>query len=483
MECDLCDAINYEKYLKKQLELYLNHNVSDYKNCYYTPDIIHVKDKQKVYCLGDLHGDFDVMFYSLVEANLIREFDGDWIGGDSVIIQLGDILDGQRNDRSVDYAGEKIILNFLKRLHIKALEHGGMVITCLGNHDIYRLLCKYNKDGSPILPNANSFYIKRRNNLSWKRSYYNVGIADKYPIDAFTSVHGNKDFNNNRSLSNLIDPNQYLDDDHGFHRQMLASCSSKLLVKVIWDNKIGLMCSHGEKTDQFLQNLKMYFVNQLIKINIQYKNWVTFDTIFDNPDHLIIFINSLFSFFLRVYQNTTATHNQPFRQMIIGFLDMLSAHPKNGSFILCYLAGNYSKVQLCEESSKFLISMGLDPLKSSCVSGHSGSNNGFIRVNKNGWCHNIIDTSNSIHSNTTVMTDVHASRCFDIPGIPQIVEVKLVNPRNPTLKFKVIESFELDENGQLLSLDDRISFHNSKSILQNTTNPQNLKTLFLPKKV
>ena len=81
----------------------------------------------------------------LVEAGLVSEQTGKWISGSSILIQLGDMLDGTRDqtgntsrfqndaqlNSGVPYEGESKIVNYLKYLHLEAIEHGGMVVTCL----------------------------------------------------------------------------------------------------------------------------------------------------------------------------------------------------------------------------------------------------------------------------------------------------------------------------------------------------------------
>ncbi len=76
--------------------------------------------------LGDLHGDATAARDALQVAGVL---DGgeNWIGGDTVVVQLGDILD--RGD------GEKEILDLFEKLAPQAKAAGGEFIWVLGNHE------------------------------------------------------------------------------------------------------------------------------------------------------------------------------------------------------------------------------------------------------------------------------------------------------------------------------------------------------------
>ena len=77
--------------------------------------------------LGDLHGDLAATHAALRLARLIDE-KGRWTGGDSVLVQTGDILD-RGND-------EQEILELFERLGKQAREAGGAVHVLNGNHEL-----------------------------------------------------------------------------------------------------------------------------------------------------------------------------------------------------------------------------------------------------------------------------------------------------------------------------------------------------------
>ncbi|KAF3963896.1 hypothetical protein CMV_011771 [Castanea mollissima] len=81
----------------------------------------------RLVAIGDLHGDLEKSKEALRLANLINN-SGDWTGGSTTVVQIGDVL---------DRGGDEIkILYFLERLRRQAARAGGEVITMNGNHEI-----------------------------------------------------------------------------------------------------------------------------------------------------------------------------------------------------------------------------------------------------------------------------------------------------------------------------------------------------------
>jgi hypothetical protein len=82
---------------------------------------------ERVIAIGDLHGDLAAARAALRAGGVI---DGDdaWIGGKTVVVQTGDILD--RGD------DEQAIIDLFERLERDAAAAGGAVIWLLGNHEL-----------------------------------------------------------------------------------------------------------------------------------------------------------------------------------------------------------------------------------------------------------------------------------------------------------------------------------------------------------
>jgi hypothetical protein len=81
----------------------------------------------RIVAVGDLHGDLSAARRALTLAGAIDE-DDHWVGGELVLVQLGDILD--RGDE------EQAIIDLLCALAAEAEEAGGAVHVLNGNHEL-----------------------------------------------------------------------------------------------------------------------------------------------------------------------------------------------------------------------------------------------------------------------------------------------------------------------------------------------------------
>ena len=99
---------------------------------------------KRIIVIGDLHGDLDITLRTLKIANLIDE-QSNWIGEDTVVVQVGDQIDRCRYNgipcnkieaTHNDEGSDIIILGLFTKLHHQALKHGGAVYSLLGNHEI-----------------------------------------------------------------------------------------------------------------------------------------------------------------------------------------------------------------------------------------------------------------------------------------------------------------------------------------------------------
>ncbi len=107
------------------------------KNNYPPSILLPVK---RIIAIGDLHGDYRASILSLRKARVINE-KNKWIGGDTVVVQLGDQLDrGGRSDNSTDEDSEFKIMNMFDRLHKQAKLYGGAVYSLIGNHELMNVL-------------------------------------------------------------------------------------------------------------------------------------------------------------------------------------------------------------------------------------------------------------------------------------------------------------------------------------------------------
>lgn len=96
-------------------------------SCSLPPIALATPMPKRAVAIGDLHGDLTAARGALKLAGVIDDQDH-WIGGDTTIIQTGDILD--RGD------DESKILDLFDRLAVEAPKTGGAVIQLLGNHEL-----------------------------------------------------------------------------------------------------------------------------------------------------------------------------------------------------------------------------------------------------------------------------------------------------------------------------------------------------------
>ncbi len=110
----------------------------------------------RIIVIGDLHGDFQKTIQCLKLGKVLEEdkkYDINnpkrykWIGGETVIVQIGDQIDRCRNlpchdpkSTNPDENSDIKILKFFTDLHVKALKKGGAVYSLVGNHEIMNVV-------------------------------------------------------------------------------------------------------------------------------------------------------------------------------------------------------------------------------------------------------------------------------------------------------------------------------------------------------
>jgi hypothetical protein len=84
-------------------------------------------ENRQILVIGDIHGDLDALKSILLSANLIDSNEA-WIGGNRIVVSVGDLIDRGPNSRKV--------MDLMMRLEIEARHAGGEVHTLLGNHEL-----------------------------------------------------------------------------------------------------------------------------------------------------------------------------------------------------------------------------------------------------------------------------------------------------------------------------------------------------------
>lgn len=129
------------------------------------PHILPAVDR--IICIGDIHGDFKLMIDCLELGEVIKRISSvkeneypedisnyEWIGNNTVVIQVGDQIDRCRPSVSVkcddptatpdDEGSDLLILEFLNELHKLASKDNGAVYSLLGNHEIMNVMGNMN---------------------------------------------------------------------------------------------------------------------------------------------------------------------------------------------------------------------------------------------------------------------------------------------------------------------------------------------------
>ena len=100
---------------------------------------------KRIIVIGDIHGDLKNTIQILKLAKVIND-ELKWIGGETIVVQVGDQIDRCRYDRvnlcnqpgvtKEDENSDILILQFFTLLHKRAQKHGGAVYSLLGNHEL-----------------------------------------------------------------------------------------------------------------------------------------------------------------------------------------------------------------------------------------------------------------------------------------------------------------------------------------------------------
>ncbi len=140
----------------------------------------------RVVAVGDVHGSYDKLTQLLSSADLIDE-SGDWIGGTAHLVLVGDLVDRG--------AGDRVILDLLRRLQDQASEAGGRVHVLIGNHEVMNLVrdLRYvNPDGYADFAAEEDAKQRRSALKKFKRSYDGTDLEaafdERYPPGYFARL-------------------------------------------------------------------------------------------------------------------------------------------------------------------------------------------------------------------------------------------------------------------------------------------------------
>lgn len=93
----------------------------------------------RIIVIGDIHGDWLALKSALKVANITNHHN-DWTGGETHVVQVGDLVDRGVRGGSGDEKSELRIINHLIDLKTKAQRAGGDVHLLLGNHELMNVM-------------------------------------------------------------------------------------------------------------------------------------------------------------------------------------------------------------------------------------------------------------------------------------------------------------------------------------------------------
>ncbi len=134
-------------YMKDDYFMEIDEFFKRFKKLQCSPEDPIINNYSTIVAVGDIHGDFKALLHILRKAKLINKY-GEWTGGKTILVQVGDLLDGGgRNikvtDRSKNDSEWRILL-FLQDLRKKAKKKGGKVMILLGNHELMNFQQNFN---------------------------------------------------------------------------------------------------------------------------------------------------------------------------------------------------------------------------------------------------------------------------------------------------------------------------------------------------
>ena len=129
---------------------------------------------RRLVAIGDVHGDFKQTMRAL-ELGKVMDADGRWIGGDTVLVQVGDILD--RGDN------ELAIMRKFASLAKQARKAGGDVLVVHGNHEIMNVLGDFRYATKGAYAECARYAEAKRNKQIEKLGSENVPPLPEVPND------------------------------------------------------------------------------------------------------------------------------------------------------------------------------------------------------------------------------------------------------------------------------------------------------------
>jgi len=234
--------------------------------------------RNRIIAIGDLHGDFDLTIRSLKLAEVIDD-NNNWIGRDTVVVQVGDQLDSRRDNTDPassysDNTPEDIrVLEFMTELNAKAMDKGGFVISLLGNHEIMNVL------GDMRYVSKKDLRDTRKEDFKQGNKYAKLMACTRVPaviIGSFIFVHAGL-INEFLKIVNVKERNDLYRISYIMRKWLLGIIDKDNVGNIIaahkeslfWDRILGSippnMSNEHEKCADYLDDvLELFQVNKMV---------------------------------------------------------------------------------------------------------------------------------------------------------------------------------------------------------------------------
>jgi hypothetical protein len=211
------------------------------EKCHDFPDEIPILDNQRIIVIGDVHGDMDITIKSLRDVAKVINNKLEWIGGTTIIVQLGDQIDSCRPNgipcklkkTLEDEAMDIKILVFFTKLHEQAQKEGGAVYSLIGNHELMNV-------------NGDMTYVSYEN----IKEFENLKLQDKEIKIQMDKIAYPIDIMKNRQL--IFSPGNPIANFLACTRKLILKIGSNLFV-------------HAGIVEKYALKYKITDINRIIK--------------------------------------------------------------------------------------------------------------------------------------------------------------------------------------------------------------------------
>jgi len=128
-----------DNYNDRPLSRYVDTVDQNYTLAETSEDYIDLRDGQRLVCVGDVHGDLWALQDFLELAGVYDRSKDIWVGGDTIVVQCGDVLDRGMEE----LACYELLSKLSHQAPLSGVNGGGKVILLIGNHEAMNALGQF----------------------------------------------------------------------------------------------------------------------------------------------------------------------------------------------------------------------------------------------------------------------------------------------------------------------------------------------------